>query len=158
LNNVLYFCHDGILDIDVPLHSNINDTQIFNNSFMKGLPNNFVQNDTIMALIEYTIGNRNKFVFMDATGQFYILNENAGKWDNGAWYSNETYKRQSYTYYPKKWDYYAKDKKDEKYSIENDTEYCESCGELHLLDDMMHDNYYDMLLCKGCGEFALEEK
>ena len=158
INNDLYFCHNGILDIDVPKNSNINDTQIFNNSFMKGLPNNFVQNDTIMSLLEYTIGIRNKFVFMDVSGQFYILNENVGKWDNGAWYSNESYKRQSFTYYPKKWDFYAKDKKDNSYSIEDELEMCESCNEMHLIDDMVHDNYFDMLLCQDCNKFVLEEK
>jgi phage terminase large subunit-like protein len=95
---------------------------------------------------------------MDVSGQFYILNENVGKWDNGAWYSNESYKRQSFTYYPKKWDFYAKDKKDNSYSIENELEMCESCNEMHFIDDMVHDNYFDMLLCQDCNKFVLEEK
>lgn len=159
VNNDLYFCHNGILDIDVPLNSNINDTQIFNNSFMKGLPNNFVQNDSIMNLIEYTIGNRNKFVFMDSSGQFYILNENAGTWENGAWYSNSSYKSSPYHYNSgTKWH------KQKKYSYpyeadaEDELMQCESCNEIHFKDDMMHETYFDMMLCEDCYQFCIEEK
>lgn len=159
INNDLYFCHNGILDIDVPLNSNINDTQIFNNSFMKGLPNNFVQNDSIMNLIEYTIGNRNKFVFMDSSGQFYILNENAGTWDNGAWYSNNSYKNSPYQYNSgTKW--HKAKKYSYPYELDNEDELmqCESCNEIHFKDDMTHESYFDMMLCKDCYQFCMEEK
>ena len=158
VNNDLYFCHNGILDIDVPLNSTINDTQIFNNSFMRGLPDNFVQNDTIMNLIEFTIGNRNKFVFMDASGQFYILNENAGTWDNGAWFSNNSYKSSPYQYNTG-----AKWHKGKKYSYPYELEktdelmQCESCNEIHLKDDMVHESYFDMMLCSDCYQFCIEE-
>lgn len=157
VNNDVYFCHNGILDIEVPKNSNINDTQIFNNSFMKGLPNNFVQNDSIMQLIEFTIGNRNKFVFLDSSGQFYILNENAGRWDSGAWFSNDSYKRNPYTYYTpnKAW---KKSKFSEIDSYSEELNMCESCNELHSIDDLVHDKYFDLMLCKSCMEYCMDEK
>ena len=97
----LYFCHNGILDIDVPKGSKENDTQIFNNALMKPLPYNFYKNNAIMNVLEYTIGSGNKFVFLDDKGDFYILNEKAGEWsEDGAWFSNTSYKRSSFKKYP----------------------------------------------------------
>lgn len=95
----LYFCHNGILDIDVPVGSKENDTQIFNNNLMKPLPYNFYKNNAIMNVLEYTIGSGNKFVFLDDKGDYYILNEQAGEWsENGAWFSNTSYKREKVVY------------------------------------------------------------
>lgn len=103
----LYFCHNGILDIDVPKHSKENDTQIFNNSLMKPLPYNFYKNNAIMNVLEYTIGSGNKFVFLDDKGDYYILNEAAGEWsEGGAWFSNTSYKREKYVY-SKPYKYYG---------------------------------------------------
>ena len=94
----LYFCHNGILDIDVPKGSKENDTQIFNNGLMKPLPYNFYKNNAIMNVLEFTIGSGNKFVFLDDAGDFFILNEKAGEWsEDGAWFSNTSYKRSSYS-------------------------------------------------------------
>lgn len=108
----LYFCHNGILDIDVPKGSKENDTQIFNNSLMKPLPFNFYKNNAIMNILEYTIGSGNKFVFLDDKGDYYILNEAAGEWsENGAWFSNTSYKREKFvyskSYYAKPYSYYG---------------------------------------------------
>ena len=160
VNDNVYFCHNGILDIKVPTDSKINDTQIFNNAFMRGLDANFVQNDTIMQLLEYSIGNRNKFVFLDSQGQFYILNENAGTWDSGAWFSNNSYKSSPYQYYKpnKKWN--TKPFSEIVSNIDDNEELmeCESCNELHFIDNMVHDNYFDMLLCKSCNEYCVDIK
>ena len=96
----LYFCHNGILDINVPQGSKENDTQIFNNILMKPLPYNFYKNQAIMNVLEFTIGFGNKFVFLDDKGDYFILNEKAGEWsEDGAWFSNTSYKKaKSYGY------------------------------------------------------------
>ena len=161
VNNNLYFCHNGILDIKVPLDSKINDTQIFNNAFMKGLPTNFVKDNTIMSLLEYSIGNRNKFVFLDNEGQFYILNESAGKWDNGAWFSNDSYKDSPYRNYKttKKWGKSTfSELLSEDDEMKNELIMCESCNEVHFAEDIVHDKYFDLMLCKGCNEYCVDEK
>lgn len=153
VNDELYFCHNGILDIEVPLNSPINDTQIYNNSFLKGLPKNFVENSSIMQLIEYSIGSRNKFVFLDVKGQFHILNESIGIWDNGAWYSNTSYKSSPYLNYAnyKKYDKISYIKDDVGELIQ-----CESCDNMVHNIDINYDNYFDMYLCKKCAESVLE--
>jgi predicted glutamine amidotransferase len=161
VNNDVYFCHNGILDIEVPNNSNINDTQIFNNAFMKGLPNDFVKNTAIMQLLEYSIGNRNKFVFLDSNGQFYILNENAGRWDSGAWFSNDSYKtRPYYSYYKpnKKWQKDAFSEIDNELIDSGELIMCESCNEIHSAEDIVHDKYFDLMLCQTCNEYCMDEK
>lgn len=49
-------------------------------------------------MIEAYIGSQNKLVFMDNTGDTWILNESAGTWEDGVWYSNTNF-RASYSYY-----------------------------------------------------------
>lgn len=59
-----------------------------------------IQNKFHREMIEAYIGSYNKLVFMDATGQHYILNESAGTWEDGVWYSNTTFRNYgSTTYY-----------------------------------------------------------
>ena len=55
VNNDLYFCHNGVLNISVPVNSKINDTQIYNNTILKNLPKNFQYNSSIIKLISYFI-------------------------------------------------------------------------------------------------------
>lgn len=157
INESIYFCHNGILDIDVPINSPINDTQIFNNYFMKGLPVDFVNNNAIMQLLEYSIGDRNKFVFLDSSGQFHVLNERAGKWDNGIWYSNESYKR-----YPT-YGYSKYNKKSIFEPIEEELEttefcVCESCDDIVDINDIKYDNYFDIMICENCKESILDSQ
>lgn len=153
INNDLYFCHNGILDIEVPVNSPINDTQIFNNCFMKGLPSEFQYNDSIMRLIEFTIGERNKFVFFDSLGNFHILNENKGIWDGGAWYSNGSYKNMS------SFCHYTPNKAWAKLNDENDSYFtCESCNELHDIESMRYDDYFDMYFCENCTDSLMATK
>ena len=152
INNSVYFCHNGILDINVPLNSPINDTQIFNNHFMKGLPYDFYKNTTIMQLLEYSIGDRNKFVFLDNTDQFHILNEGAGIWDEGAWYSNMSYKKYDYKHTGIKTKFIPN-----KYWEEDDDFCtCESCDELVSIDDIQYDEYFDIMICQKCKESIIE--
>ena len=152
INESVYFCHNGILDIDVPLNSPINDTQIFNNYYMKGLPYDFYKNTTIMQLLEYSIGERNKFVFLDNTGEFYILNEGAGTWDEGAWYSNLSYKKYNTTDMISKSKYVPYSNWDEG----DDLCTCESCDEIVNIEEIEYDEYFDIMICQKCKESLLE--
>lgn len=143
VNDSLYFCHNGVLDITVPNGSKINDTQIFRNVFLRGLDRDFIYNESARLLIEYAIGNRNKFVFLDNKGQFFIINEMAGTWDKGCWYSNTTY-TYSYSskYTSKGFDYW------DSYEVEE----CECCGCKHK--EIEYVDEWEMSLCPTCNDFA----
>ena len=95
VNKELAFCHNGILSIQVPVGSLENDTQIFNNAILKRLRKGFINDSAIRNLIELAIGMSNKFVFMDNNGEISFINEAAGNWKDGIWFSNYTY---SYSY------------------------------------------------------------
>jgi predicted glutamine amidotransferase len=149
VNEDIFFCHNGILDIEVPIYSKINDTQIYNNTFLKGLPSNFVQNDSLMQLIEFSIGANNKFVFLDSYGDFYIINENAGNWHKGAWYSNKSY-MSACTYYAKPYSSKSINEYDEDEEVELP---CECCGEIVELEKIQYDDFYDIYLCENCHKY-----
>ena len=123
---------------------------------MKGLPVDFVNNSSTMQLLEYSIGDRNKFVFLDITGQFHILNERAGRWDNGIWYSNDSYKRDIYSNYPK----FSKNAPFDALDIDEDEDtdfcVCESCDDIVNVDDIQYDTYFDIMICKKCKDSILE--
>lgn len=44
------------------------------------------------SIMENMIGAANKFVLLDSEGNYSIVNEARGVWDNGNWYSNDGYK------------------------------------------------------------------
>ena len=184
----LYFCHNGILDIDVPKESKENDTQIFNNGLMKPLPYNFYKNNAIMNVLEFTIGSGNKFVFLDDAGDFFILNEKAGEWsEDGAWFSNTSYKRSSYSkaYGSYTWadDWYegysksvsnskttykySKDAFDGEESVDEvmgegegfDYSICDCCSEWKEVDDVFYIRDWNSYMCSECVEaMELDEK
>lgn len=94
----LAMIHNGVLDIQVPMNSKINDTQIYINEYLKGFTtDDLIRNKNLQKLIEYSIG-RNKFVFLSSKNEYAIINESAGHWVDGVWYSNTSY--QTVQYYP----------------------------------------------------------
>lgn len=65
------------------------DTQRFNNEILKKLPSNFLAIKSIRnKLEEYCKNNMSKMIFMDLTGKYTIINEEAGIWKYGCWFSN----------------------------------------------------------------------
>jgi predicted glutamine amidotransferase len=93
INNNICLIHNGILDITVPKGSKINDTQIFINKYMKGIKNDTImKNKTFHNILEEMIGSSNKFVILNNKGEFTIINEKAGNWENGCWFSNNGHK------------------------------------------------------------------
>ena len=150
VNNDLYFCHNGILNISVPNDSVINDTQIYNNGILKNLPKGFQHNAGIMNLIRFSIGEKNKFVFLDSKGEFYIINEDAGIWDNEIWYSNTTYQysySSGYSYTKKS--IYPYTELDAWEPVE-----CEACTCRSYGNSLTFNTEWDMYLCNSCNDFA----
>ena len=98
VNNDVCLIHNGVLDIDVPKDSDINDTQIFIKKFMKDIKaKDLMHNKSIQNLIAETINSRNKFVLLDNKGYYKIINEKAGHWKNNVWFSNSSYEAYTYT-------------------------------------------------------------
>jgi predicted glutamine amidotransferase len=91
VNDSTVLIHNGILDIDVPKNSKKSDTVLFIERYLKDLPVDFIYNKAILKLIEDRIGSNNKFIFLNTNGDYAIVNESAGHWSNGVWYSNNSY-------------------------------------------------------------------
>ena len=97
VNNKLVFAHNGV--ISVKDDKKRSDTRVFNDTILKQLPKNFLSNKATRKLLgEFVSGS--KLAFLDIDGNSTIINESAGHWDGGIWYSNDTYDYCGYTYTP----------------------------------------------------------
>jgi len=100
VNDNTVFCHNGILshNFGATRDGDMSDTMMFNKNILqriKGVDlNNMLngKNDVLKELLEGYIGDRNKMIIMNSKNQFVILNEKAGIWDKGCWFSNDSYK------------------------------------------------------------------
>lgn len=101
INKNMVFCHNGILGYDygVDITSTDSDTMMFNKNILQKLSYNSLdkmikgKNQVLKDLLEGYIGSRNKMILLNKDGEFTILNEKAGIWDKGVWYSNSGYKK-----------------------------------------------------------------
>ena len=103
VNKKLCFIHNGmIISVKKDPYGRKNDTQIFNEDILQGLPENWMEYDAILDMIEDYIGY-SKLAFLDEDGKYLILNEHKGVWKDGVWYSNDSYKKPKWKYIaPKK--------------------------------------------------------
>ena len=83
------FIHNGMLPHNELKHVKHSDTYMLN-EILKTLPGGFIREQKSRDVIEKYIGGGNKLVFLHH-GVGYILNEKAGHWKNGSWYSNYCY-------------------------------------------------------------------
>lgn len=126
------------------------DTQIFNDTILKGLAKDFYKETGAMQdLIEQYIG-RSKVVVMDNEGFVNIYNESLGNWHEGIWYSN-------YSYHPntKSTALYPGVAKNDYYSTSSSLEECTWCIKKHDLKELFlvkytDKSYWDDLLCVSC--------
>jgi len=93
VNNAIGFVHNGI--ISGFGDANHSDTIGFNQNILQPLVSKWgnlaLFQDPIIDLIEGRIGY-SKLVFLDRHGNHKIMNEHKGTWDDGVWYSNDSYK------------------------------------------------------------------
>ena len=90
VNDNLGFVHNGMI-YDVPTSKDYSDTYMFNETILKNFTEGFEYNEIILDMIESFIGS-NKLVFLNSNNDFAIVNEKAGHWANGCWFSNGSYK------------------------------------------------------------------
>jgi hypothetical protein len=84
--------HNGVLPIGAPTDSPESDTARFARLILAVLPKRWFKNPALVHLIEEYMGKGNKIVAMDAGGDFKIINEEAGTWEQGVWFSNSTFR------------------------------------------------------------------
>lgn len=65
------------------------DTVLYAREYLDKLPVNFLENKEIMKKItEDAKINGAKMAFMDSNGKVYLINDEAGIWEKGMWFSN----------------------------------------------------------------------
>jgi hypothetical protein len=90
------FVHNGNVQKQIGLQDDdYSDTALFVKHILKPT---FAHNKTVWKnsaykwCIETTIGKNNKMVILDNNGEFVIFNEKEGIWEDGIWFSNDTFK------------------------------------------------------------------
>lgn len=83
------FAHNGVIH-GVPADKKKSDTQMFNDVVLKDLPKGWMKIAAIKTLLEDFIGH-SKLIVMDLDGNYNIYNEHKGIWNDGVWYSNDSY-------------------------------------------------------------------
>lgn len=94
VNENLAFAHNGVIHDVKEWDKNFSDTWHFNQAILKNLIREAPEiwkSKQLRFLVERFIGGGNKLVFLNNRGEYRIYNEQAGVWDDGCWYSNETY-------------------------------------------------------------------
>jgi predicted glutamine amidotransferase len=88
--------HNGVLhDFLPPFDADYSDTVHFCRTVLAYRAPNHVIDANFRSILAEMIGTGNKFVLLRDTREVSIVNESAGVWDNGNWYSNATYKTAS---------------------------------------------------------------
>lgn len=98
VNNKIAFAHNGIIHNSTK-SEHYSDTVMFNEEVLKTLPSYFLFNPTMHKLIQAYIGSGSKLAFLTHDNKHIIINEQAGVWDDGVWFSNQGYQRSKYLDY-----------------------------------------------------------
>lgn len=91
IHDDLAFAHNGIFSKMGSLTES--DTQEFNRTILRRLPKNFLDIEKAKNMVDdYITTSLSKVVFMDNIGNYTIMNESGGIWnDKGVWFSNTGY-------------------------------------------------------------------
>jgi glutamine amidotransferase len=143
-----YLAHNGILDIDIKAGDKRSDTRVFAEDTLPAMGGVAALDDEhIWAMVsKWSLGSKIVIFTLDpaAKDQCYIINENAGHWDNdGMWWSNSTYMASTWssTYLTKPSVKY----KNQDLPILEDNE-CGACGAIPFEDG----NPYYCEMCYAC--------
>ena len=89
VNDELAFAQNGNYAEYSDGESGLTDVQRFNELFLKNIRSDFLECADITQAIEtYCVNRMVKMVFMDNLGKVRIINEAAGEWVDGCWFSN----------------------------------------------------------------------
>lgn len=96
LNNHMALIHNGIISGYGSKTENLSDTRDFIDKVIGNISYKMWKNPSFIKLVGGSIGT-SKFVILDNNENYYIVNEDKGTWDDGAWYSNTSYKPKTVT-------------------------------------------------------------
>ena len=93
VNEGTYLMHNGILRDYSGLNTAESDTRLFIHDVLKHVPGKTLLKPYMVNLIRQAIGGNNKFLIMRATGQYLLVNEKVGHYDEAGdnWFSNSSY-------------------------------------------------------------------
>jgi predicted glutamine amidotransferase len=85
--------HNGVLQVHIPDdQKHKSDTRIYCETILEPLYYRVpVDHPSLIKLLETAIGAHNKLVLLAADGRHAIVNEEAGNWHRGAWFSSHSY-------------------------------------------------------------------
>ena len=86
------FIHNGMIS-EVPDSVQYSDTNMLNRTLLQKLSPGFEQDDDVLEFLASMIGIGNKLVFLNSDNEWSIVNEEAGHWNLGCWFSNDSYKQ-----------------------------------------------------------------
>jgi glutamine amidotransferase len=97
-----YLAHNGILDINISAGDRRSDTRIFAEDTLPAMGGvTALDDDHVWAMVsKWSLGSKIVVFTLDpdAKETCYIINENAGHWDDeGMWWSNSTYKNSTWS-------------------------------------------------------------
>ena len=163
VNNSLAFAHNGVIH-KVDDDKKLSDTQVFNRDILRPLKLKSDINPVIVKLLAEYIGTGNKLAFVNKYGESKIVNESAGHWNGGAWYSNHSYESYGACYSNPNYggvnlyNYPATNKKKTEpatLSIKQNG-YCNSCGTSKPKSELSHVKHmggYWYAECKECSKY-----
>ncbi len=96
----LAFVHNGTISNQTCDIKEMSDTWHFNRDILQPLrerDRSFFQNKVYLTLLKNYIGF-SKLIFMNSKAQVTIVNEAAGDWNSGCWFSNSSWKATSYSF------------------------------------------------------------
>ena len=88
----LGFVHNGMIHT-VPVSKEYSDTYMFNECILKKFKPGFEYDQDILDLLAEYIGTGSKLIFLNKDNDYAIVNEKAGHWSDGCWFSNSSYKQ-----------------------------------------------------------------
>ena len=150
-SELTYIAHNGVLNVDIPANDMRSDTRIFAEDILPAMGGvTALDNTNLYRMIEgWASGSKIAVFTLDPNAEYdcYIINEDLGHWDNaGNWWSNDTYKENTWT------KYFQQSDSPYDYSnwAEDDDYVCMMCGEAANAD---YNPYYcfDCGACFDCG-------
>ena len=153
MNENVGVLHNGILNCEIP-DKKMSDTASFVKYYLNNLPRNWQDNEYLFDMVEqYCYGSKLVVMTNDPDAKYcaYIVNEEAGHWNSGVWYSNSSYscarnKSKSMVTYKSA---QVSAQTFEDYDIYKLDE-CQLCGEETVLDGLCYN-------CESCQQCWMTE-